>query len=103
MVIRPVRVDNIRVLALCVAAVVWVPCVSAIYRGWSAGFVSTGAFRDDVGRLAVWLSMPFLSTAEAAEGGVVSSRAALELCIMRRGSVSRYSCKNEMSPTFPIY
>jgi len=53
MVMRPVRVDKIRLLALCVAVVIWVPCVPAIYRGRSAGFVSTGALSTTASGLMV--------------------------------------------------
>ena len=47
MVIRPVRVDKVRILALCLATVLWLPCVPAIYRRQSAGFVSTGWVVDE--------------------------------------------------------
>jgi len=53
MVMRPVRFNKVRIFALCVAAVIWLPCVPAIYRGRSAGFVSRSGLSTEARALMV--------------------------------------------------
>jgi len=53
MVMRPVRFNKVRIFALCVAAVIWLPCVLAIYRGRSAGFVSRSGLSTEARALMV--------------------------------------------------